>query len=286
MKKRLIILGAVVAVAAAALLFTLFQSNRDDGALLLSGNVEVTEVNLGFKTPGRIAVLAVEEGQRVQKGDRLAALDNAELESLMAQNRATVSLAEADLEKAKKDHDRYSILAQSGAISVQQMDAAKRVYDAATSQLRQAKAALGASEERLRDTVLYAPLSGVVLRRNAEQGETVAAGAAVYSVGDLDNPWIKVYVKEDKLGLVKHGQQAGVRTDTFPDKVYAGTVTYISSEAEFTPKIVQTQEERVKLVFGVKVSVRNENEELKPGMPADVTILLDEGSRGKGQGSR
>jgi len=175
---------------------------------------------------------------------------------------------------------------QSGAISVQQMDAAKRAYDAATSQLRQAKAALAASEERFRDSVLYAPLSGVVLRRNAEQGETVAAGAAVYSVGDLDNPWIKVYVKEDKLGLVKHEQKAEVRTDTFPDKVYAGTVTYISSEAEFTPKIVQTREERVKLVFGVKVSVRNENEELKPGMPADVTILLDEGSRGKGQGSR
>lgn len=286
MKKRLVILGAVIAVASAVLLFTLFRNGRNDGALLLFGNVEVTEVNLGFKMPGRIAVLAVEEGRRVRKGDRLAALDSAELESFVAQNRATVSLAEAELEKAKKDHDRYSTLMESGAISVQQMDAAKRAYDAATSQLRQTKAALAASEERLRDAVLYAPLSGVVLRRNAEEGETIAAGAAVYTVGDLEGPWVKVYVKEDKLGLVKHGQKAEVRTDTFPKKVYAGAVTFISSEAEFTPKIVQTREERVKLVFGVKVSVKNENEELKPGMPADVKILLNEGSRDKDQGAR
>src|SRR5574341_1050976 len=157
MKKRLVILGAVIAVASAVLLFTLFRNGRNDGALLLFGNVEVTEVNLGFKMPGRIAVLAVEEGRRVRKGDRLAALDSAELESFVAQNRSTVSLAEAELEKAKKDHDRYSTLMESGAISVQQMDAAKRAYDAATSQLRQTKAALAASEERLRDADLQFP---------------------------------------------------------------------------------------------------------------------------------
>jgi HlyD family secretion protein len=105
-------------------------------------------------------------------------------------------------------------------------------------------------------------------------GETLAAGAPVFTIGDLENPWIKVYVKEDKLGLVKLGQKAEVRTDSYPKKVYEGTVSYISSEAEFTPKNVQTQEERVKLVFGVKVKVKNENNELKPGMPADVKILV------------
>ncbi|HLE40293.1 MAG TPA: efflux RND transporter periplasmic adaptor subunit, partial [Nitrospirota bacterium] len=83
-----------------------------------------------------------------------------------------------------------------------------------------------------------------------------------------------VYVKEGKLGLVKLGQKAEIRTDSYPGKIYEGTVTYISSEAEFTPKNVQTQEERVKLVYGVKVSVKNVNDELKPSMPADVKILL------------
>lgn len=274
MKKKLVVAGIVLVTGIVVALVLRLGNTRDQDALALSGTVEVTEINLGFKSAGRIAALSVEEGQKVKKGDRLAALDSAELESMVAQNRATVGLAEAELEKAKKDHDRYSTLVQSGAIPVQQMDAAKRAYDAATSQLRQAKAALAASEERLRDTVIYAPLSGVVLRKNVEAGETVSAGAAVYSIGDLDGPWIKVYVKEDKLGLVKYGQKVEVRTDTFPKKVYAGTVTFISSEAEFTPKIVQTQEERVKLVFGVKVSVKNENEELKPGLPADVKILL------------
>ena len=96
----------------------------------------------------------------------------------------------------------------------------------------------------------------------------------MYTIGDLENPWIRVYVKEDKLGLVKLGQKAEITTDSYPNKKYEGSVTYISSEAEFTPKTVQTQEERVKLVFGVKVSVRNENQELKPGMPADVSIVV------------
>ena len=89
-----------------------------------------------------------------------------------------------------------------------------------------------------------------------------------------EDPWIKVYVKEDRLGLVKLGQKARITTDSYPGKIYAGVVNYISSEAEFTPKSVQTQEERVKLVFGVKVSVKNQNNELKPGMPADVKIIL------------
>jgi HlyD family secretion protein len=166
------------------------------------------------------------------------------------------------------------LLFQSGAISTQQMDAARTAYDVAFSQVQQSSAALRTSEVKLKDTVLYAPVSGVVLRKNIEAGETIAAGTPVFTIGDLENPWVKVYVKEDKLGLVKLGQQAQVKTDSYPGKVYEGTITYISSEAEFTPKNVQTQEERVKLVFGLKVSVKNLNDELKPSMPADVRILL------------
>jgi len=129
-------------------------------------------------------------------------------------------------------------------------------------------------EERLKDTMLFSPISGVVLRKNGELGETLSAGTPVFTIGDLENPWVKVYVKEDRLGQIKLGQKADVRVDSFKNKTYEGTVTFISSEAEFTPKNVQTEEERVKLVFGVKVKVKNENGELKPGMPADVKITL------------
>jgi HlyD family secretion protein len=274
MKKRIIIVAAVVLIMGAIAFFQYNRTSRYDGMLDLSGTVEVTEVNLGFKVAGRVVELIVDEGQRVKKGDRLAALDSAEMENIVAQNSAAVAVVEAEQERASKDYYRAVALVDSGVLPPQQMDMAKKSYDSAVAQLRQTRAALSASRDRLRDMVVLAPVSGVVLRKNSEVGETVAAGAAVYSLGDLENPWIKVYVKEDKLGLVKLGQRAEVKTDSFPKKTYAGAVTTISSEAEFTPKNVQTKEERVKLVFALKVSVKNENEELKPGMPADVKINL------------
>jgi len=150
----------------------------------------------------------------------------------------------------------------------------KEDIKAAELRVKQLAALLANTEERLGDTKLYAPISGVVFRKNVELGEIVQNGAAVFTVGDLDHPWVKVYVKEDKLGLVKLGQKAKIAVDTFKDRSYDGTVTFISSQAEFTPKNVQTEEERVKLVFGVKVTVENKNQELKPGMPADVRITL------------
>lgn len=326
MKKKLLIAGIIVLIGVAVFLISRFGNKQEQEVLTLSGNVEVTEVNIGFKTAGRVVGLLVEEGQKVKKGDRLAVLDSAEVESQVAQNRAylnetiarlqelkagsrsqeieqataNVKYAEAEMIKAKRDHERAEVLYKNGAISAQQMDSAKKVYDTALSQykkaiealslvkegprkeeiraaenrVKQAEARLKVSEERLKDTIIYAPVSGVILRKNIEIGETVAPGIPVYTIGDLENPWIKVYVKEDKLGLVKIGQKAEITTDSYPEKRYEGTVTYISSEAEFTPKNVQTQEERVKLVFGVKVSVKNINDELKPGMPADVRIML------------
>ncbi|MBE0427643.1 MAG: efflux RND transporter periplasmic adaptor subunit [Nitrospirae bacterium] len=326
MKKKLVIVGILIIIGIVVFLIIRSYKKPEEGVLLLSGNVEVTEVNTGFKIPGRATELLVEEGQKVKKDERLASIDSAELESQLLYNKAflnetkarldelrtgsrpqeieqakaNVKRAEAELSKARKDYERAEILFQNDAISAQQMDAAKKAYDVAASQyqnaiealslaeegsrkevikaaenrVRQAEAALRVSEDRLKDTVIYASLSGVILRKNVEIGETVAAGVPVYTIGDLENPWIKVYVKGDKLGLAKLGQRAEVTTDSYPGKVYEGTVTYISSEAEFTPKTVQTQEERVKLVFGVKVSVRNINDELKPGMPADVKIVL------------
>ncbi len=276
MKKRLIIAGVLLAAAVGAVLVHRFGNSRDQASMMLSGNVEVTEVNVAFKIPGRVTALLTDEGRQVQAGDKIAVLDSAEYATQVAQSRAAAENANAQLEKAKNDYARSEMLFKQEAISAQQMDAAKTAYDVAFAQIRQSTAALKTSEVRFRDTVLYAPVSGVVLRKNVEAGETVPTGTPIFTIGDLANPWIKVYVKEDKLGFVKLGQKALISTDTYPGKVYEGTVTYISSEAEFTPKNVQTKEERVKLVFGVKVSVRNEHDELKPSMPADVKILVKE----------
>ncbi len=281
MKIRLIMAGIVITTGIVVAMFLRHENTRNQEGLVLSGNVEVTEVDVGFKIPGRVQSLYTDEGKKVVKGDRIAALDSTELESVVTQNRASVQNAEAQYEKTRKDLDRYSVLYRNGVVSPQQMDSAKTAYDVAVSQLRMSRASLETAEVRFRDAVIYAPLNGVVIRKNVEEGETVGAGTSVFTIGDLENPWVKVYVKEDKLGLVKLGQNAEISVDTYPMKSYEGTVTYISSEAEFTPKNVQTKEERVKLVFGVKVSVKNQNDELKPGMPADVRILQKE--KGKGQ---
>jgi len=274
MNKRLIIAGIILATITVAALAYHLVDNRDQGGMALSGNVEVTEVNVAFKIPGRVTTLFSDEGRQVRAGDKIALLDNAEYITQVAQSRAVLDNSKAQLEKAKNDYARTEMLFKKEVMSAQQMDAAKTAYDVALAQIQQSSAQLRTSEVRLRDAVLYAPVSGVVLRKNVEAGETVPAGTPIFTIGDLENPWIKVYVKEDKLGLVKLGQIAEVRVDSYPAKKYAGEVTYISSEAEFTPKNVQTQEERVKLVFGVKVKVQNQNNELKPGMPADVRILL------------
>ncbi|HET6363906.1 MAG TPA: efflux RND transporter periplasmic adaptor subunit, partial [Nitrospirota bacterium] len=284
MRIRLIIAGIVITAGVIVALFLRYGNTRDQEGLVLSGNVEVTEVDVGFKIPGRVQSLYTDEGKKVVRGDRIAALDSDELESVVTQNRASVQNAEAQYEKTRKDLERYTVLYRDGVVSTQQMDSAKAAYDVAVSQLRLSRASLKTAEVRFKDAVIYAPLNGVVIRKNIEEGETVGAGTAVFTIGDLENPWIKVYVKEDKLGFVKLGQKAEIRVDTYPMKSYEGTVTYISSEAEFTPKNVQTQEERVKLVFGVKVSVKNQNDELKPGMPADVRILPK--GRNKGQGAK
>jgi HlyD family secretion protein len=136
------------------------------------------------------------------------------------------------------------------------------------------RAALAAAEAQLADTRIASPLAAVVLRAHAEPGEVLAAGTPVLTLADLGRTWLRVYVPEPRLGRVKLGQAADVTTDSYPGKVYRGAVTFISAEAEFTPKNVQTPEERVKLVFAVKITVENPDQELKPGMPADARLRL------------
>ncbi len=120
-----------------------------------------------------------------------------------------------------------------------------------------------------------APGKYVVLSKNIEQGEYVAPGTAVVTVGDLENVWLRAYIEEEDFGRVHVGQTAWVTTDSFKDKTrdrYRGVVAFIAKEAEFTPKNVQTQKERVKLVYRIKINIKNEGMELKPGMPADAVI--------------
>lgn len=141
------------------------------------------------------------------------------------------------------------------------------------AEIDRSRATLGISESQLEDTVAVSPIDGVVMAKAAEVGETVAAGTTVVTVGDIEHPWLRGYISEKDLGRVKLGDKVKVTTDSFPGKVYWGRVGFISSEAEFTPKQIQTPEERVKLVYRIKIDIPNPQHELKLNMPADAVIL-------------
>lgn len=161
------------------------------------------------------------------------------------------------------------VAAEAGRKEVEKL---KLDLQALRAQRDQAKALLAIAEEDLRKSRLYSPFDGFVTVKDVEEGEYVQAGTPVITVANLDEVWVKTYVPETQLGKVYLGQKGEVISDTFPNKIYPGTVTYISPEAEFTPKNVQTKEERVKLVYRIKVTLQNPNQELKAGMPVDVVL--------------
>ncbi len=150
----------------------------------------------------------------------------------------------------------------------------KEDIDDARAQVEQARASLKLAETQLGYTVLYSPLSGVILVKSGEIGEVVNPGTPILTVADIQNVWLKAYIPETDLGKVKWGQEVIVTTDLHPRKEYKGRISFISSQAEFTPKNIQTEKERVTLVYRIKVDLQNPDRELKPGMPADGKIFL------------
>jgi HlyD family secretion protein len=140
--------------------------------------------------------------------------------------------------------------------------------------IEQSRAQAGISESQLSDTTVFTPIDGVVLVKSAEVGEVLGAGTTIVTIGDLEHPWLRGYINETDLGRVKLGQKVKLTTDSFAGKAYWGTISYIASEAEFTPKQIQTKEERVKLVYRIKILVDNTSHELKNNMPVDAEIIL------------
>jgi HlyD family secretion protein len=150
----------------------------------------------------------------------------------------------------------------------------KEDIDDARAQVEQARASVKLNETQLGYTTLYSPISGVVLVRSGEVGEVVNPGTSILTMTDIENVWLKAYIPETDLSKVKWGQEVIVTTDLRPKKEYKGRISFISSQAEFTPKQIQTEKERVTLVYRIKVDILNKDRELKPGMPADGKILL------------
>ena len=275
-----------------------------------AGRIEVVRVHEGdwVKAGDTLAVLdrtelrarrAQADAQRAAARSGLTEMERgARVEELM-QAREVDSTAAARLADAQRDLARAQQLLRGGAASQETFDKARLAADVARSQREQAAqqlklvqagprveriaaqramveaadALLGQVTAQLTNAVVIAPFAGVVTVRQREPGEIVAPGTPVLTVSNMGDRWVRIYIAEDRLGAVKLGAPATITTDTYRDRTYTGAVSFIASQAEFTPRNVQTTDERVKLVYAVKVRVTGDTANaLKPGMPADVTI--------------
>jgi HlyD family secretion protein len=391
MKKRLpLVILPVVIIAGILTFFIFFKERTDPGTIRVSGNIEATDVELGFKIAGRLEECLVNEGDSVSKGTVMARLENMDQKIAMALAETTVDRAKsvlaelvagsrpeeidlsqarvlqarqalleltrgsraqeieaatsdlntalsaeksakAQLTQAKEDFDRFTILLKEKTVSQRDFDLNRTRYEVARNtseeagsrvnvarqnlslrkegpraeQIEKAKAALAQAEaelaltkagprqekidqaktmvdeameklnqakQQLSYTELFAPMDGVILSRSADPGEFLNPSTPVVTLGDISHPWLRAYVNETDLGRLKLKDKVKVKTDSFPGKTYDGVLSFISSQAEFTPKSVQTFEERVKLMFRIKIELSNPDQELKPGMPADAVI--------------
>jgi HlyD family secretion protein len=241
----------------------------------VSGNIEATEVRLSFQVPGKITDLLVDEGYALSKGQTVARLDKKEFIQNKDNAQAVFEKAQSNYDWTKKEYDRAENLLTSGAVTTQQRDSAKNQFEIAEGELKLRTASCEIAKINLDYTDLNSPVDSYVLTKSAEAGEVVQPGATVFTVADLNDIWLTAYIIETDLGKVKLNQSAEVKTDTWPDKKYDGRISFISQQAEFTPKQIQTPEERVKLVYRIKIEITNTNQELKPGMPADARIMIE-----------
>jgi HlyD family secretion protein len=388
-KRRVILILLVLAAAGGGAWYWLDGRMKATNNIQVSGNLELTQVDLSFKTAGRMTELAVREGDFVKQGQLIAKLDSAQLEQQLLRDQAAVASAQSSLQQvqtsieyqaatidsdistrraelaqaqakldelnagsrpqevqgaqsavadakawndqAKSDWERAQTLFSREDISRSQYDQARAKLDSTAAQLRQAqdrlglvtegprkeeiagaraqvaraqaavqtaeanrielrrkqeelaarrseidrtRAQVGMTQTQIADSTIVAPIDGVVLVKSAEAGEVIAAGTTIVSLGDIAHPWLRAYINETDLGRIKLGGKVVLSTDSFKGKTYDGRISFISSEAEFTPKQIQTKEERVKLVYRIKIDVDNPHQELKNNMPVDGEILL------------
>jgi HlyD family secretion protein len=239
---------------------------------------------------------AAEEAARAQ----LNLLRNGARKEDISQAEEAVKQAQVNYGLAEKDKQRMENLFQANSVSQNQYDNAMAKFELTQAQLKSAKdnlaklknfarpeeiqqaeanldrqnAAVRLLKKSINDSYVQSPINGVIVDKFFEKGETVTQMSSLFKVSDLRTVDLIIYVSEEELGKVKLGQTADVSVDAFPDKSYTGKVIYISPEAEFTPKNIQTKDERTKLVFAVKIKIDNPKYELKPGMPADASVHI------------
>ena len=291
-KRRLILwvlLSAVGVAAVAGYGADVVKRRRafPEGLIQANGRIEGDLVTIASKVAGRIKVLRAREGDEVTAGEVAIELEDQQGRARVDQARNAVAVLEHQIDsatatekQAQRDAERARVLASSGAGATQSREqsdtalaVARHTLEAVRGQLAQARAALAEAQSVEADLTIRAPISGTVVTRATDIGEVVAPGAPLLDVVDMDRLFLKVYVREADIGRLHRDLPAQVYTDAFPGRAFPATVRYIASRAEFTPKEVQTPDERVKLVYAVKLYLdENPEHALTPGVPADAVI--------------
>ncbi len=294
MKTTIIVtlLVALAAVLAGAWWLWVHEEPLPEGLIQANGRIEGDHYTVAGKVPGKIVAIMAREGDAVVEEQVLARLDDVQVRAKVEQAKQQVVAAEAQCvaatateQQAMRDKDRLSQLYERGSAAKRETERTHSAWTVARSQLQAveaqceaAKAMLVEVQSVLADLTIHAPADGTITTRIADKGEVVAAGSPLFDIVDLDRLYLKVYIPEKAIGKVRLGLAAQVYTDAFPDKPFPATVRYIASQAEFTPKEVQTPDERVKLVYAVKLYLdENPEHRLTPGLPADAVIRWQEG---------
>jgi HlyD family secretion protein len=282
MKVRLLV-GLLVVGAVAGAIYWWQQANREaepQSALVLYGNVDIREVRLAFNGNEHVGEIMVEEGDQVKAGQLLARLHTDRLQAAWDRAQANVNAARAEAHAAQLSYQRIKSMAERKLAPTELADEAEGKSLAAAARVAAAEAALEENTQALEDAALYAPVAGVIRERIVEPGDFVTPQTPVLTMALLDPVWVRVYLPETDLGRVKPGAVARISTDSYPGKVYDGWVGSISPTAEFTPKNVETPDLRTRLVYQVRIFACNPQFELRLGMPATVTLDLDQAAGG------
>ena len=260
MKKPVVIALAVAALAAVLAGGTWWYQSRQDNGLTLYGNVDIRTVNMSFRVGGRLASLAVDEGDAITSGQVLGVLDKAPYENALMQAKAGVSVAQAQYDLMLAGYRDEEIAQAAAAVKQAQLKSAQdklsqyrtgnRQQDIAQAKasLEQAQAQLAQSELDLQDTTLSAPSDGTLLTRAVEPGSMLNAGSTVLTLSLTRPVWVRAYVDERNLSQAQPGREILLYTDGRPDKPYHGKIGFVSPTAEFTPKTVETPDLRTDLV--------------------------------------
>jgi len=253
-KKRTIFLAILLIIVTGFSYY--FYTKNLKHPLTASGTIEATEIIVSSKVVGRITELKVDEGDPVSSNETIALIEKKELNANLANAQSRYNLAQDEFK-------RSAALYEENVISRQQ-------YDISKSNLEIAKAAFDLANLQYDNSTIISPVTGIVIVREIEKGELAVIGTPIFTLADLREVKLTVYLPAQDIGKIKLGEEVFVYVDSYPNEKFTGKISHISNKAEFTPKSIQTKEERTTQVFGVRIKISNLDMKLKPGMPADA----------------